>query len=248
MKQFENKIAVITGGSRGIGRAIAEKLAEQGASIALCATNADRAAEAAAKLAEQYGVKTLGLKADVASPADCEAFAEKVIAELGVPDILVNNAGITRDTLTMRMSESDWDAVLDTNLKGAFLVTKAFSKAMLKKRSGRIVNISSVVGQTGNAGQPNYSAARGGLIALTKSHAREFASRGICVNAVAPGFVETDMTAKFTEELRAKILETIPLGRAATGADVANAVLFLAGEGGAYITGQVIGVNGGMFM
>ncbi|MDD4004828.1 MAG: 3-oxoacyl-[acyl-carrier-protein] reductase [Elusimicrobiaceae bacterium] len=248
MKLFEGKISAVTGGSRGIGFAIAEKLAEQGSGIALCATGLERAEAAAADLAQRFGVKTLGLQADVARAADCEAFAANTIAGLGVPDILVNNAGITRDTLTMRMSESDWDAVLDTNLKGAFLITKAFSKAMLKKRGGRIINISSVVGQTGNAGQPNYSAAKGGLIALTKAHAREFASRGICVNSVAPGFVETDMTAQFAEELRTRILESIPLGRAATSRDIAQAVLFLAGEGGSYITGQVINVNGGMFM
>lgn len=248
MKQFEGKIVAITGGSRGIGRALAEKFAEQGAAVALCATDLARAEQAAAEISAKYGVKTLGLKADVASLPDCEAFAEKTIAALGTPDILVNNAGITRDTLTMRMSEADWDAVLDTNLKGAFLITKVFAKPMLKNRGGRIINISSVVGQMGNVGQPNYSAAKGGLIAMTKAHAREFASRGICVNSVAPGFVETDMSASFSEELRAKILATIPLGRPASSADVAHAVLFLAGDGAAYITGQVIAVNGGMFM
>ncbi|MFA6583213.1 MAG: 3-oxoacyl-[acyl-carrier-protein] reductase [Elusimicrobiaceae bacterium] len=248
MKQLEGKIAAITGGTRGIGLAVAELFAREGAAVALCSTSEEKAKETAARIAAQYGVQTLGVKADVSLSADCENFEQAVSSTLGVADILVNNAGIARDNLTLRMKEEDWDAVIDANLKGAFLMTKAFVRPMLKKRAGRIINMASVVGQTGNAGQPNYCAAKSGIIGLTKSHAREFAPRGICVNAIAPGFVETDMTAQLSAETREKVLESIPLRRFATAQDIALAALFLSGEGSSYITGQVLGVNGGMYI
>jgi 3-oxoacyl-[acyl-carrier protein] reductase len=185
---------------------------------------------------------------DVADAVAVAAAAEKILAECGKVDILVNNAGVTRDGLLMRMSDGDWDAVLDTNLKGAFLVTKAFCRAMIKQRSGRIINISSVIGLIGNAGQCNYAASKAGLIGFTQSAAREVASRGITVNAVAPGFIETDMTSALGEDLRKELLERIPLNSFGQPEDIANAVLFLAGPGSRYITGQVLTVDGGMVM
>jgi 3-oxoacyl-[acyl-carrier protein] reductase len=185
---------------------------------------------------------------DVADGASVTAAAAKILADCGKVDVLVNNAGVTRDGLIMRMSDVDWDAVLDTNLKGAFLVTKAFSRAMLKARAGRIINISSVIGLIGNAGQCNYAASKAGLIGFTQSCARELASRSITVNAIAPGFIETDMTAELKEEARAALLQQIPLGRLGSAEDVAGAVLFLAGPAARYITGQVLTVDGGMVM
>ena len=198
-------------------------------------------------------IRALGRKAwahavDVADAAAVSAAAEKILAEGGKVDILVNNAGVTRDGLLMRMGDADWDTVLDTNLKGAFLVTKAFSRAMIKARTGRIINISSVIGLIGNAGQCNYAASKAGLIGFTQSCAREFAGRGITVNAIAPGFIETDMTAELNEALRAEILKKIPLGTLGQADDIAAAALYLAGPAGRYVTGQVLTVDGGMVM
>jgi len=247
MKQLENQIAVVTGAGRGIGRAIALRFAAEGAEVVCVSRTAENSEKVAAE------VRALGRKAwahavDVADGASVHAAAEKILAECGRVDVLVNNAGVTRDGLVMRMSEADWDAVLDTNLKGAFLVTKAFSRAMLKQRSGRIINITSVIGLIGNAGQCNYAASKAGLIGFTQSCARELASRSITVNAVAPGFIETDMTAGLKADMRAAMLRQIPLGALGTADDVAGAALFLASPAARYITGQVLTVDGGMVM
>jgi 3-oxoacyl-[acyl-carrier protein] reductase len=247
MSQLANQIAVVTGAGRGIGRAIALKFAAEGANV-VCVS---RTAENSEKVAQE--VRALGRQAwayavDVADATTVAATAEKILTDAGRVDILVNNAGVTRDGLLMRMSEADWDTVLDTNLKGAFLVTKAFSRAMLKQRSGRIINVASVIGLIGNAGQCNYSASKAGLIGFTKSTAREFASRGLTVNAIAPGFTETDMTAVLDEKMRAEVLKQIPLGAFGQPDDIANAAVFLAGPAGRYITGQVLAVDGGMVM
>ena len=247
MKQLESQIAVVTGAGRGIGRAIALKFAAEGADVVCVSRTAENAGKAAAE------VRALGRRAwshavDVADSAAVKAATELILTECGKVDILVNNAGVTRDGLLMRMSDADWDAVLDTNLKGAFLVTKAFSRAMLKQRSGRIINISSVIGLIGNAGQCNYAASKAGLIGFTQSCARELASRGITANAIAPGFIETDMTAELKEDMRAALLKQIPLGRLGSADDIAGAALFLAGLAAGYITGQVLTVDGGMVM
>jgi 3-oxoacyl-[acyl-carrier protein] reductase len=247
MPQLDNQIAVVTGAGRGIGRAIALKFAAEGADI-VCVS---RTLENAEKVAGE--VRALGRRAwpravDVADSSAVMAAAEKILEETVRVDILVNNAGITRDGLLMRLSEDDWDAVMDTNLKGAFSFTKAFSRAFLKQRSGRVINISSVIGLVGNAGQCNYAASKAALIGFTKSVAKEFASRGVTVNAVAPGFVETDMTAVLTPELKADLLKRIPLNSLGRAEDVAQAALFLAGPGARYITGQVLTVDGGMVM
>jgi 3-oxoacyl-[acyl-carrier protein] reductase len=247
MKQLENQIAVVTGAGRGIGRAIALKFAAEGADV-VCVS---RTAENSKKVANE--VRVLGRKAwahavDVADAAAVSAAAEKILAECGKVDILVNNAGVTRDGLLMRMSDADWDAVLNTNLKGAFLVTKAFSRSMIKQRSGRIINISSVIGLIGNAGQCNYAASKAGLIGFTQSCARELASRSITVNAIAPGFIETDMTSELKEEMKTELLKRIPLGIFGQADDIAGAALFLAGPSARYVTGQVLTVDGGMVM
>jgi len=247
MSQLTNKIAVVTGAGRGIGRAIALKYAHEGADVVVIS----RTAENSEKVAEE--VRALDRKAwafavDVADSAAVAAAAEKILAETGKVDILVNNAGVTRDGLLMRMSDADWDTVLDTNLKGAFLVTKAFVRAFIKQRSGRIINITSVIGLIGNAGQCNYSASKAGLIGFTQSAARELASRGITVNAIAPGFIETDMTAELKPEMREAILKQIPLGSLGQAEDIAGAALYLASPAGRYVTGQVLTVDGGMVM
>ena len=247
MKQLENQIAVVTGAGRGIGRAIALKFAAEGADV-VCVS---RTAENSGKVANE--VRVLGRKAwahavDVADAAAVNVAAEKILAECGKVDILVNNAGVTRDGLLMRMSDADWDAVLNTNLKGAFLVTKAFSRSMIKQRSGRIINISSVIGLIGNAGQCNYAASKAGLIGFTQSCARELASRSITVNAIAPGFIETDMTSELKEEMKTELLKRIPLGIFGQADDIAGAALFLAGPSARYVTGQVLTVDGGMVM
>jgi 3-oxoacyl-[acyl-carrier protein] reductase len=238
---------VVTGAGRGIGRAIALKFAEAGADV-VCVS---RTAENSEKVANE--VRALGRKAwahavDVAEGAAVEAAGEKILAETGRVDILVNNAGITRDGLLMRMSEADWDAVLNTNLKGAFLFTRAFTRAFLKQRSGRILNIASVIGLIGNAGQCNYAASKAALIGFTKSVAREFASRGITANVLAPGFIETDMTAVLNEQLKADVLKRIPLNFLGQPEDIAQAAVFLASPAARYITGQVLAVDGGMVM
>jgi 3-oxoacyl-[acyl-carrier protein] reductase len=247
MSQFANQIAVVTGAGRGIGRAIALRFAAEGADV-VCVS---RTAENSEKVAGE--VRALGRKAwahavDVSDAAAVTAAAEKILAEAGRVDILVNNAGVTRDGLLMRMSEADWDTVLDTNAKGAFLFTRAFSRSLIKQRSGRIINVASVIGLIGNAGQCNYAASKAALIGFTKSTARELASRGITVNALAPGFIETDMTAALNDELRASLLKTIPLGSFGQPEDIAQAAVFLASPAARYVTGQVLTVDGGMVM
>ena len=246
-KKFEKKTTLITGAARGIGRAIAEKMADEGADVALCDLNHDWLADSL-KSCSSKGCKAAGYAVDVSMAADVQKVVDAILNDFGRIDILVNNAGITRDGFLIRMSEQDWDAVLNVNLKGTFLFTKAVAKAMLKQRSGAIVNLASIIGLIGNAGQCNYAASKAGIIALTKSTAKELASRNIRVNAVAPGFITTKMTENLPEDIRGKMLEAIPLKRFGAPDDVADAVLFLASEAAAYITGQVISVNGGMVM
>jgi 3-oxoacyl-[acyl-carrier protein] reductase len=247
MSQLANQIAVVTGAGRGIGRAIALKFAAAGADV-VCVSRTAENSERTAGEVRALGRKAWARAVDVADAAAVAAAGEAILAEAGRVDILVNNAGITRDGLLMRMSEADWDAVVDTNLKGAFSFIKAFSRAFLKQRSGRILNISSVSGLMGIAGQSNYSASKAGVIGLTRAVAREFASRGITVNALAPGFIETDMTAVLTPEMKADTARRIPLGRLGQPEDIAEAALFLAGPGAGYITGQVLTVDGGLVM
>ncbi len=247
MSQLMNQVAVVTGAGRGIGRAIALRFAAEGADVVVVS----RTAENSAKVADE--VRALGRKAwpvavDVSDAAAVEAAAEKILADAGKVDILVNNAGVTRDGLLMRMSEADWDTVLDTNLKGAFLFTKAFSRSFLKQRSGRIISIASVIGLMGNAGQSNYAASKAGLIGFSKSLAKEMAGRGVTVNVVAPGFIETDMTAGLKEELKAGVLKEIPLGSFGQAEDIAQAALYLASAAARYVTGQVLTVDGGLAM
>lgn len=245
---LDGKTALVTGASRGIGRAIALRLAAEGARVAINYAGNVKAAEEVKAAIEAAGGTAILCRADVADSAAVEAMVADVAKEFGAIDILVNNAGITRDTLLMRMKDEDFAKVLDTNLKGVFYCTKAVSKLMMKKRSGRIVNMASVVGLVGNAGQTNYAAAKAGVIGFSKSAAKELASRGITVNAVAPGFIGTDMTADLPESVKEKALSDIPLGRAGQPEDVANAVLFLASDQASYITGQVVHVDGGMVM
>ncbi len=245
---LDGKTALLTGASRGIGRAIALRLAAEGARVAINYAGNVKAAEEVKAAIEAAGGTAILCRADVADSAAVEAMVADVAKEFGAIDILVNNAGITRDTLLMRMKDEDFAKVLDTNLKGVFYCTKAVAKLMMKKRAGRIVNMASVVGLVGNAGQTNYAAAKAGVIGFSKSAAKELASRGITVNAVAPGFIGTDMTADLPESVKEKALSDIPLGRAGQPEDVANAVLFLASDQASYITGQVVHVDGGMVM
>jgi 3-oxoacyl-[acyl-carrier protein] reductase len=247
MGNLQGRIALVTGASQGIGRACALELARAGATVALAARNEAKLAAVAAEI-EAAGGQAAAFALDVSNEESIKAGAKAVIERFGKVEILVNNAGITRDGLMMRMKRADWDDVLGTNLTGAFLLTQALISPMLKNRWGRIVNISSVVGRTGQAGQANYAASKAGLIGLTRSLAREFASRGITVNAVAPGYIETPMTAVLDEKLRTSMLAAIPLGRAGTDQDIAQSVAFLASDAAAYITGHVLDVNGGMFM
>ena len=247
MAQLQGKTALVTGASQGIGRACALALAAAGARVALAARNEDKLNQVAAEIAAKGGSAAV-FTLDIASDESIKACAKAAISHFGAVEILVNNAGITRDTLALRMKRADWDDVIHTNLTGSFLMTQAVMSAMLRARWGRVINITSVVGETGQAGQANYAASKAGLIGLTKSLARELASRSITVNAVAPGFIETAMTAVLDEKQRESMLGQIPLGRPGTDADIANAVCFLASEEASYITGHVLDVNGGMYM
>ena len=243
---LENKVAVVTGAARGIGRAIALGLAAKGATVIInCSSSLEQAKEVVRQI-EKDGGQSQAIKGDVSDATSVAAMFDEVIEKYGKIDILVNNAGITRDNLLMRMSEEDFDAVIDINLKGAFLCSKAVIKAMMKQRSGRIINISSVSGVAGNAGQANYSAAKAGMLGLTKAVAREVASRGITVNAIAPGFIKTDMTEKLSDKIKEAVTSNIPLGHFGEPEDIAQAVVFLSSDAGRYITGQTINIDGGM--
>jgi 3-oxoacyl-[acyl-carrier protein] reductase len=244
---LKDKIAIVTGGGRGIGAAIALLFAREGADIAIIDVNSDIMALAQKEI-ESLGRASLTGVVDVTKADQVESFVQKTLDKFKKIDILVNNAGITRDGLLVRMSESDWDMVLNVNLKGAFNCTKAVSRIMMKQRDGRIVNIASIIGIMGNAGQANYAASKGGLIAFTKSVAKELSSRNIRVNAIAPGFIQTDMTAKLSDEVKGEMLKLIPLGKLGTAQDVAELALFLASDSSAYMTGQVLQVDGGMVM
>jgi len=244
---LDGKVALVTGAGRGIGRAVAEKLASEGADLALCDVKVEWLADTEAAV-KGMGRKAVSVAADVSKAAEVDAAVDAVQAACGRIDILVNNAGITRDGYLARMSEEDWDAVLDINLKGTFLMSKAVAKLMMKQKSGNIINIASIIGLIGNAGQCNYAASKAGSIALTKSMAKELASRNIRSNAIAPGFIETKMTEALPEEIRKKMLDAIPMRRFGLPADIAHAVLFLASDASAYLTGQVLSVNGGMVM
>jgi len=243
----KNKIALVTGASRGIGKSISLALAGVGAHIVAVDIDLAATEEAVAEIKAQ-GVDAIAVQGNVTDAADVETMVNAAVEKFGRIDILVNNAGITRDALLLRMKDEDWDAVLNVNLKGAFLCSRAVAKVMTKQRYGRIVNIASVVGQMGNAGQANYCASKAGLIGLTKSNARELAKREVTVNAVAPGFIVSAMTDTLPEKVRDELAAQIPLGRLGTPEDIANAVLFLAAESSGYISGQVLGVNGGMYM
>jgi 3-oxoacyl-[acyl-carrier protein] reductase len=244
---LKGKVAIVTGAAQGIGRTICAALADEGADLALCDINGQGILDGARDFSVRGG-KYLPFQTDVTSAAEVEATVKKVLEEWSRIDILVNNAGIVRDSLLLRMKDEDWNLVLDVNLKGAFHFTREVLRTMMKQRWGRIINIASVVGAMGNAGQANYVASKAGLIGLTKATAREVATRGVTVNAVAPGFIETDMTASLSEEIRQTMLRQIPLGRFGVPEDVAGVVSFLASEASSYITGQVIHINGGMYM
>jgi 3-oxoacyl-[acyl-carrier protein] reductase len=246
MKLLDGKVALITGASRGIGRGIAEKFAEHGANIAFTYVSSDEKARALETELAKHGIKAKGYKSDAADFAAAEQLINDIVAEFGTVDIVINNAGITRDTLLMRMTEQQWDEVINTNLKSVFNITKAVQKPMLKQRSGSIVNLSSVVGVKGNAGQANYAASKAGIIGFTKSVALELGSRNIRCNAIAPGFIETEMTGALDEKVVAEWRNSIPLKRGGSPEDVANLSLFLASDMSAYITGQTINVCGGM--
>ncbi len=241
------KVAIVTGASRGIGRFTAVQLAKSGADLVVCARSEAALLELVNEI-ESLGRKALAVVVDVVNTNDVKNLIEQALATFGRIDILVNNAGMTRDGLLMRMKDEDWDAVLDTNLKSAFLLTRAVAKVMSKQRSGRVINISSVVGEMGNPGQANYCASKAGLIGLTKSVARELARRNVTVNAITPGFIETDMTDELGEKARTELTAQIPLGRLGRAEDIAHAVIYLASDQAGYITGQVLGVNGGMYM
>ena len=248
MMNFSGKTAVVTGGSRGLGRAVCLEVSAGGANVVLCYAGNEAAANETVAACEALGARAVAVRCDVADSAQVKTLMDTALQTFGRIDILVNNAGITRDGLLMMMKEDDFDAVIDTNLKGAFLCMKAVARQMMKQRYGRIVNLSSVVGLRGNAGQVNYAASKAGIIGMTKSLAKELASRGVTVNAVAPGFMETDMTAAMPEAAKTATLAAIPMGRMGAAEDVAKTVAFLASEEAGYITGQVIAVDGGMSM
>jgi 3-oxoacyl-(acyl-carrier-protein) reductase len=245
---LEGKKALVTGASRGIGRAIAVALAEAGADVAINYSGSEAAAADTAKAVEALGRRAIVLKANVGKTDEFEAMVKEVVDQFGSIDILVNNAGITRDNLIMRMKEEEFDQVIETNLKGVFNGIKAVTRPMMKQRSGRIINISSVVGVLGNPGQANYVAAKAGVIGLTKSSARELASRGITVNCIAPGFIQTDMTDKLSDEMKESLSSQIPLSRLGAAEDIAAAVRFLASDAASYMTGQTVHIDGGMYM
>ena len=244
---LENQIALVTGASRGIGQAIAIELGQQGAVVIGTATS-ENGAEAISNYMNEKGIKGAGMALNVTSQESIDALMEQIGNDFGTPSILVNNAGITRDNLLMRMKDEEWDAIMETNLKSVYRMSKACMRGMMKARAGRIINIASVVGETGNPGQTNYAAAKAGVFGFTKSMAREVASRGITVNAVAPGFIDTDMTRDLPEEQKEALLKQIPLNRLGKPKEIAAAVSFLASPGAAYITGLTLDVNGGMYM
>ena len=248
MMNFTGKTAVVTGGSRGIGRAVCLELARGGANVVLCYAGNEAAAQETVSACEALGARALAVRCDVSDAAQVKGLMDAALQAFGAIHILVNNAGITRDSLLMLMKDEDFDAVINANLKGAFLCMKAVVRTMMKQRYGRIVSLSSVVGLRGNAGQMNYAASKAGVIGLTKSMAKELAARGVTANAVAPGFIDTDMTAAMPEPAKAATLGSIPMGRLGAAADVAKAVAFLASEEAGYITGQVLAVDGGMSM
>lgn len=245
---FANKNVLVTGGTRGIGRSIVEAFAAQGANVAFTYRSSATEADVLAAELQAMGIQAMGIQADAADFEAAEAAISSIIAAWGSIDILVNNAGVTRDGLMIRMSEADWDAVVGTNLKSVFNYSKAAYRPMMKQRSGRIINMSSIVGVTGNAGQTNYSASKAGIIGFSKSLAKELGGRGVTVNVVAPGYVETDMTAKLSDAAREAMLGSVPVGRPASPADISAAVIFLASEGASYITGHVLHVDGGLAM
>ncbi|MDP7585063.1 MAG: 3-oxoacyl-[acyl-carrier-protein] reductase [Verrucomicrobiota bacterium] len=247
MSLLANKVAVVTGAGRGIGRAVALAYARMGADVACVSRTEENSAKAAAEV-EALGRRAWAVAVDVSDTAAVNAAAGKILDDAGRVDILVNNAGVTRDNLLMRMSEEEWDTVINTNLKGAFNFTKALTRPFIKQRSGRIINIASVIGLIGNAGQSNYAASKAALIGFTKSVAKELAPRGITANAIAPGFIETDMTAALNDKVRESIIGNVPLGRFGSPDDIAHAAVFLALEASGYITGQVLTVDGGMVM
>ncbi len=247
MSLLADKIAVVTGAGRGIGRAVALAYAKMGADVVCVSRTEENSAKVAAEV-EAIGRRAWAVAVDVSDTAAVDAAAKGILESTGRVNILVNNAGVTRDNLLMRMSEEEWDTVIDTNLKGAFNFTKALTRPFIKQRSGRIINIASVIGLIGNAGQSNYAASKAALIGFTKSIAKELATRGITVNAIAPGFIETDMTAALSEKMREGILGNVPLGRFGSPDDIAHAAVFLAMEPSGYITGQVLTVDGGMVM
>jgi 3-oxoacyl-[acyl-carrier protein] reductase len=247
MSQLTNQVAVVTGAGRGIGRAIALRFAAEGADVVVVSRTAENSEKVAAE-ARALGRKAWAVAVDVADAAAVTAATDKIMTDAGKVDILVNNAGVTRDGLLMRMSVEDWDAVLNTNLKGAFLFSKAFARSFIKQRSGRIISIASVIGLMGNAGQSNYAASKAGLIGFSKSLAKEMASRGVTVNVVAPGFIETDMTSVLKEDLKTAVLKEIPMGMFGQAEDIAQAALYLASPAARYVTGQVLTVDGGLAM
>ncbi|PIP68240.1 MAG: beta-ketoacyl-ACP reductase [Candidatus Omnitrophica bacterium CG_4_9_14_0_2_um_filter_42_8] len=244
---LEGRVSLITGGARGIGKEIAMLFARNGSDIAICDVNLEEAEKTAQEIRD-LGRESLAFKADVTDSSQVQAMVDKILDKFNKVDILINNAGITKDNLLLRMSEDEWDKVIAVNLKGTFVCTKLVSKVMLKQRFGKIVNLASIIGIMGNAGQANYAASKAGIIGLTKSVAKELASRNICVNAIAPGFIKTDMTARLPEEVQKKMLSVIPLGRFGEAKDVADLALFLSSESSSYITGQVMQVDGGMVM
>jgi 3-oxoacyl-[acyl-carrier protein] reductase len=246
--KLQGKTTIITGSAQGIGRAIAEVFASEGSRVVISDINIESAQKTADEIKTKYGFDTMAIDGNVSKLEDCKALVNASIDKFSKIDILINNAGITKDNLVLRMSEAEWDSVIAVNLKGVFNCIKAVSRTMLKQRQGRIINISSVVGQMGNAGQVNYSASKGGVIAITKTCAREFASRNVLVNAIAPGFIRTAMTDKLTEGQKQMMVSIIPLVRLGEVSDIAKAALFLASDDSSYITGHVLSVNGGMYM